>query len=92
MKEKKVYTGNKFLTNKNMTENEKRSLFDFKHIQLELRRKELENKIAREEFEAKLEANTRKMMKKAKKAAKRAAYDVKLGASPVISILPHPKK
>ena len=77
MKEKKVYTGNKFLTNKNMTEGEKRKLFDFKHVQLELRRKELENKIAREEFEAKLEANTRKMMKKAKKAAKHAAYDVK---------------
>lgn len=65
------------MTNKNMTESEKRSLFDFKHIQLELRRKELENKIAREEFEAKLEANTRKMVKKAKKAAKHAAYDVK---------------
>ena len=77
MGQKRVYTGKKFLTNKNMTESEKRSLFDFKHIQLELRRKELENKIAREEFEAKLEANTRKMVKKAKKAAKHAAYDVK---------------
>ena len=73
----KNYTGNKFLTNKNMTESEKRRLFDFKHVQLELRRKELENKIAREEFEARLEANTHAMMKKAKKAAKRAAYDVK---------------
>jgi|GEM_PF-769478 len=73
----KNYTGNKFLTNKNMSEGEKRRLFDFKHIQLELRRKELENKIAREEFEAKVEARTRKMMKRAKKAAKRAAFDVK---------------
>ena len=62
----KNYTGNKFLTNKNMTESEKRRLFDFKHVQLELRRKELENKIAREEFEARLEANTHAMMKKAK--------------------------
>ncbi len=77
MKGNKVYTGNKFLTNKNMTESEKRRLFDFKHIQLELRRKELENKIAREEFEAKLQADTSAMMKKAKKAAKHAAYDVK---------------
>ena len=73
----KNYTGNKFLTNKNMTESEKRRLFDFKHIQLELRRKELENRIAREEFEAKLEAHTRKMRKKAKKAAKKVAFDVK---------------
>ncbi|MBQ9276041.1 MAG: alpha/beta hydrolase [Clostridia bacterium] len=77
MKQKKVYTGKKFLTNKTMTETEKRRLFDFKHVQLELRRKDLENRIAREEFEAKLQANTRKMMKRAKKAAKRAAYDVK---------------
>ena len=77
MGQKKVYTGKKFLTNKNMSEGEKRSLFDFKHIQLELRRKELENRIAREEFEAKLEATTRKMVKKAKKAAKKAAFDVK---------------
>ena len=73
----KNYTGNKFLTNKNMTEGEKRRLFDFKHIQLELRRKELENRIAREEFEAKLQQDTRKMMKKAKKAAKKAAFDVR---------------
>lgn len=63
--------------NKIRTEKDKRQLFDLKHRELELRRNRLQLQVEREELEAKVTAIGASARRKAKKAAKKAAYDVK---------------
>ncbi len=56
---------------------ERKRAFDVKHRQLERRRQELEARIKQEETEARREAQTAEAKRRAKKFAKKLAYDTK---------------